>query len=581
MAASRQAAILSLQQKREERRREGERIAQEEIALLQASGKIKRRGGEREKRRRKKEVVEDDEKVSQPKSRESLGPNSTPSPNKKSPLREAQSGSHVTQSPVQPTPPVVTTNTSTYADILDTLRLLEEAPPPLPGSNSKEFLPKPYSSAVVEVGVARHIGPTHSSTVGVARESGPAQSNLSESRLQSILSYLDEVERVDEGRGASTTGRIPTSHTVKPGGGGLGEELETVASDVTSTILSQRMEIDNKNKTVEMLQKALNQQRELTVYHAKEMDKEGERRLDLQRQEYETTIQRHQTFIDQLIEDKKKLGEKCEKLVRELRDTSSKYQTKVKTMEETHVAELEKVRQVAAATDKLRREKWRAEESRRIKEATVRSLEPEIQRIIQKGKTDIQRLKATQEAELLAADERAGRRFVAQMEELRAQCAAEKEQACAHERELARQRYEKLAEQEEMSSQQQRRRPVCRAGAREGEDGRPVGPPETPAGTTTDRVPGGPCQRGGRATERTLSSDGGGGETTRLPAEVSGGEAGNREGGVAGELHPETGDGFPRQREGDERETTTGERQGDRDGNQSSGEGGGGHQDTE
>ena len=31
---------------------------------------------------------------------------------------------------------------------------------------------------------------------------------------------------------------------------------------------------------------------------------------------------------------------------------------------------------------------------------------------------------------------------------------------------------------------------VCRAGAREGEDGRPVGPPETPAGTTTDRVPG-------------------------------------------------------------------------------------------
>ena len=191
-------------------------------ALLQASGKIKRRGGEREKRRRKKEVVEDDEKESEPKSTESLGSNSTPSPNKKSPLREAQSGSHVTQSgshvtqsPVQPTPPVVTTNTSTYADILDTLRLLEEAPPPLPGSNSKEFLPKPYSSAVVEVGVARHIGPTHSSTVGVARESGPAQSNLSDSKLQSILSYLDEVERVDKGRGASTTGRIPTSHTVK------------------------------------------------------------------------------------------------------------------------------------------------------------------------------------------------------------------------------------------------------------------------------------------------------------------------------------------------------------------------------
>ena len=31
----------------------------------------------------------------------------------------------------------------------------------------------------------------------------------------------------------------------------MGEELETVASDVTSTILSQRMEIDSKNKYID------------------------------------------------------------------------------------------------------------------------------------------------------------------------------------------------------------------------------------------------------------------------------------------------------------------------------------------
>lgn len=64
--------------------------------------------------------------------------------------------------------------------------------------------------------------------------------------------------------------------------------------------MAQRLELDNKSKTVDMLQKALNQQRELTVYHAKEMEKEGQRRLDLQKQEYEATIQRHQCFIDQV-----------------------------------------------------------------------------------------------------------------------------------------------------------------------------------------------------------------------------------------------------------------------------------------
>ena len=54
---------------------------------------------------------------------------------------------------------------------------------------------------------------------------------------------------------------------------------------------------------------------------------------------------------------------------------------------------------MAAAADKLRREKWRAEETQRIKEATVKSLEPEIQRIIAKGKTEIQKLKALHEVE--------------------------------------------------------------------------------------------------------------------------------------------------------------------------------------
>ena len=48
----------------------------------------------------------------------------------------------------------------------------------------------------------------------------------------------------------------------------------------------------------------------------------------------------------------------------------------------------------------------------------------------------------TLQAELLQADERASRRFIQQTEELRAQLSAEKEAACSHERELAKQRWE-------------------------------------------------------------------------------------------------------------------------------------------
>ena len=134
------------------------------------------------------------------------------------------------------------------------------------------------------------------------------------------------------------------------------------------------------------------------------------------------------------------LSGRCEQLIKELKEVDKKYRSKLKSLEDHHTAEISKLKQVSVAADKLRREKWQAEETQRIKETTVKGLEPEIQRIIAKGKAEIQKLKALHEAELLQSDERASRRFVAQMEEVRQQCAMEKEQACTHERELARQR---------------------------------------------------------------------------------------------------------------------------------------------
>ena len=57
------------------------------------------------------------------------------------------------------------------------------------------------------------------------------------------------------------------------------------------------------------------------------------------------------------------------------------------------------------------RERWIAEKSNKIKEMTVKGLEPEIQKLIAKNKAEIKRLNAVQEAELLAADERASKRL--------------------------------------------------------------------------------------------------------------------------------------------------------------------------
>ena len=108
----------------------------------------------------------------------------------------------------------------------------------------------------------------------------------------------------------------------------------------------------------------------------------------------------------QLIDDKKVLSERCEQLVKEMRDLDKKYKTKLNSLETSHAAELTKLKQVSAAAEKMRREKWQADEVQRIKETTVKGLEPEIQRIIAKGKAEVQRLKAVHEAELMQVSDR-------------------------------------------------------------------------------------------------------------------------------------------------------------------------------
>lgn len=61
------------------------------------------------------------------------------------------------------------------------------------------------------------------------------------------------------------------------------------------------------------------------------------KRLDVQKTEYEETVQRHLNFIDQLIDDKKTLSEKCESLVTELKQVDKKYSDKIRQMQDTWV----------------------------------------------------------------------------------------------------------------------------------------------------------------------------------------------------------------------------------------------------
>lgn len=347
---------------------------------------------------------------------------------------------------------------TTLHDLLDSLKLLEEEPEVL--SESKSYRKDKY--AWIDEDVASNSLTTDNLERHGQLSRTPALPDegalLSEAKLQSIMSFLDEMEKSEQERPRSVTSGSHREMLLSE------EELVGVdhasaaAAEVTSSMMRIKLELDEKKRTVHMLQTALAQQRELTLHHVKETEKELNHNFQLQKQQYEATIQRHLAFIDQLIDDKKALSERCEGVVTELKQVDQKYTKKIGQMQEQHELEIKKLKELMSATEKIRREKWIDEKTKKIKEITVKGLEPEIQKLISKHKQELKKLRVLHEAELLQADERAAQRYVLQTDELRQQLHQEREQQCQRERELAKQRYEKQLQEEENALQQQRRR---------------------------------------------------------------------------------------------------------------------------
>uniref|UniRef100_A0A3B4GV35 Centrosomal protein 131 n=1 Tax=Pundamilia nyererei TaxID=303518 RepID=A0A3B4GV35_9CICH len=347
---------------------------------------------------------------------------------------------------------------TTLNELLDTLKLLEEEPERL--SEPKCYRKEKYawidedgdSNSLTTDNLERHGQLSHHP----ALPDGGAL--LSEAKLQSIMSFLDEMEKSEQERPRSVTSGSHREAVLSEEELAGVEQASATAAELTGSMMRIKLELEEKKRTVNMLQTALAQQRELTIRHVKETERELSRNFQLQKEQYESTIQRHLTFIDQLINDKKALSERCEGVVGELKQVDQKYTKKIAQMQEQHEMEIKKLKDLMSATEKIRREKWIDEKTKKIKEITVKGLEPEIQKLISKHKQELKKLRTLHEAELLQADDRAAQRYVRQCEDLRQQLEKEKEEQCQRARELAKQRYEKQLQEEEVSLQQQRRR---------------------------------------------------------------------------------------------------------------------------
>uniref|UniRef100_A0A8C5RA00 Centrosomal protein 131 n=1 Tax=Leptobrachium leishanense TaxID=445787 RepID=A0A8C5RA00_9ANUR len=463
---ARRAAIQELQQKRAQKALAAKRVAEEEIQKLVQSGKL----GRKKTARNTESSTGGSTKTNNTgmgcycTERESLVSSLfSPAPDTQQNVQKVQDLSLLNQ-PFEGLDNEASASRmqskTTLTQLLDTLKQLEQ-PEPLPDvrPDSKDrfcWIDGDADNSLTVDNLER-LGQLTRHGQGEQKE-GQQGVLLSEAKLQSIISFLDEMERSEQERPRSAASNAHRGPLLSEDELTHLEQASAVASEVTTSMLKLRLEVDEKKKTVGLLQTALAQQRELTVRHVKQTEKELGRQLKEQSEQYESTIQRHLSFIDQLIDDKKALSVRCESLVNELKQVDQKYGTKITQMQEQHELEMKKLQDLMSAAEKVRREKWIDEKTKKIKEITVKGLEPEIQRLIAKHKQEIRKLKALHEAELLQSDERAAQRYVRQAEELRQNLDQEKEDLAQRERELAKQRYERQLVQEEQSLQEQRRR---------------------------------------------------------------------------------------------------------------------------
>uniref|UniRef100_A0A8C6RFN3 Centrosomal protein 131 n=1 Tax=Nannospalax galili TaxID=1026970 RepID=A0A8C6RFN3_NANGA len=312
----------------------------------------------------------------------------------------------------------------TLDELLDTLKLLEEEPEPLPCP--KAYHKERYACTSED---ANSLTADNLEKFGkLSAPPGPTDDGtlLSEAKLQSIMSFLDEMEKSGQDQLAPQREGLVLE---------VGRRPLELGSEGSTSMMRLKLEVEEKKQAMVLLQRALAQQRDLTIRRVKETEKELSRQLQQQKEHYEATIQRHLSFIDQLIEDKKVLSEKCEAVVTELKQGDQRCRERVAQMQEQHDLEIRKLKELMSATEKVRREKWINEKTKKIKEITVRGLEPEIQKLIAKHKQEVRRLRGLHEAELQQRDEQAAQRHLRQAEELREHLEREKEALGQKERE--------------------------------------------------------------------------------------------------------------------------------------------------
>ncbi|CAM6090438.1 unnamed protein product [Calypogeia fissa] len=180
--------------------------------------------------------------------------------------------------------------------------------------------------------------------------------------------------------------------------------------------------------------------------------------LEIRATKYKTAIQHHLALNEKMIKDKEALSEKCCSLAGTLSTAESKFEEKLKVVQERAAQDLKKQREIWIAGEKPRREAWKEVKLKEIKEITIKGLEPHIEGIVEKHKQDMQKLETRCVDETHKRLELQAIQHRREMSDLRERLLKDRDDLLEKEKMSALQRMNEVAEKYEQQAMQLRMR---------------------------------------------------------------------------------------------------------------------------
>ncbi|CDJ49910.1 hypothetical protein, conserved [Eimeria brunetti] len=198
----------------------------------------------------------------------------------------------------------------------------------------------------------------------------------SEGRMRDFLSFLDQTASNPFYYGSQKPKKSDTP----------GDSTSNAA--LLSKISALEVELEDKEHNL----KALHELRQREKLEEQRLRKQLQQQLegDLTRtsEKYEQQCRKQQELLSQLQDEKKILASRYERLTEEMRELERRFAAKAAELHKQYGRELERQRRAFLSGEKARREAWARERAQEIKEITIKGLEPEIQRLINKHRAE-------------------------------------------------------------------------------------------------------------------------------------------------------------------------------------------------